>query len=57
MTNPPIPFQPLALILAGAALAAAPHAPRLPWWVTVIGAAMIAWRAWAGWKNERLPRR
>ena len=52
-----IPFAPLALILAGAALAAAPHAQRLPWWVTVIGAAMIAWRAWAGWKNEHLPRR
>jgi len=47
-TGPAIPFQPLALILAGAALAAAPHAPRRPWWVTVIGAAMIAWRAWAG---------
>jgi hypothetical protein len=44
-------------VLAGAALAAAPLAPRLPWWVTVIGAAMVAWRAWAGWKNERLPRR
>ena len=56
-THGTIPFPPLALILAGAALAAAPHAPRLPWWVTVIGAAMIAWRAWAGWKNERLPRR
>ena len=52
-----IPFPPLALLLAGAALAAAPHAARLPWWVTLIGAAMIAWRAWAGWKNERLPRR
>ena len=52
-----IPFPPLALILAGAALAAAPHAQRLPWWVTLIGAAMIAWRVWAGWKNERLPRR
>jgi hypothetical protein len=24
--------------------------------VTVIGAAMIVWRAWAGWKNERLRR-
>jgi transglutaminase-like putative cysteine protease len=52
-----IPFQPLVLILAGAVLAAAPHATRLPWWVTVIGAGMIAWRGWAGWKNERLPRR
>jgi transglutaminase-like putative cysteine protease len=53
----PIGYRPLALILLGAALAAAPHAQRLPWWVTVIGAAMIAWRGWAAWKNERLPRR
>jgi protein-glutamine gamma-glutamyltransferase len=55
--NGTIPFQPLALILVGAALAAAPHVTRLPWWVTLIGAAMIVWRGWAGWKNERLPRR
>ena len=55
--NGAIPFPPLALILGGTALAAAPHVTRLPWWVTVIGAAMIAWRAWAGWRNERLPRR
>ncbi|HTO47281.1 MAG TPA: DUF3488 and transglutaminase-like domain-containing protein [Burkholderiales bacterium] len=52
-----IPFPPLALILGGTALAAAPHVTRLPWWVTLIGAAMIAWRGWAGWRNERLPRR
>jgi protein-glutamine gamma-glutamyltransferase len=57
VTNGSIPYRPLALILLGAALAAAPHAQRLPWWVTVIGAAMIGWRTWAAWKNERLPRR
>ena len=57
IANGTIPFPPLALILAGTALAAAPHVTRLPWWVTLIGAAMIVWRVWAGWKNERLPRR
>jgi transglutaminase-like putative cysteine protease len=57
VTSGSIPYQPLALILLGAALAAAPHAQRLPWWVTVIGAGMIGWRTWAAWKNERLPRR
>ena len=58
MTTPgTIPFPPLALILAGTALAAGPHVTRLPWWVTLIGAAMIGWRGWASWKNERLPRR
>ena len=55
--NGTIPFPPLALMLAGTALAAGPHVTRLPWWVTAIGAAMILWRGWAGWKSERLPRR
>jgi transglutaminase-like putative cysteine protease len=53
----PLPLGPLLVLLGGATLAAAPHAPRLPWWVTILGAAMLAWRGWAGWKNERLPRR
>jgi transglutaminase-like putative cysteine protease len=55
--NEPLPFHPLLALLAGCLLAAAPHAPRLPWWVTLLAGAMLAWRAWAQWKNEILPRR
>jgi transglutaminase-like putative cysteine protease len=55
--NDPLPFYPLLALLAGCLLAAAPHAPRLPWWVTMLAAAMTAWRAWAQWRNEILPRR
>src|SRR5262249_13867533 len=58
----PPPDQPLLhhaalVLLVGAAMAAAPHALRLTWWVTTLGAAMIGWRTWAAWHNERLPRR
>ncbi len=52
-----IPFAALVVLLGGVALAAAPHAQRLPLWVTGLAAAMLAWRGWAAWKNERLPRR
>jgi transglutaminase-like putative cysteine protease len=53
----PLPLQPMLALLAGCLLAAAPHAPRLPWWVAVLATAMLGWRAWAQWKNEILPRR
>jgi transglutaminase-like putative cysteine protease len=53
----PLPLHPMLALLAGCLLAAAPHAPRLPWWVTLLAAAMLGWRAWAQWKNEILPRR
>ena len=55
--NDPLPFYPLLVLLAGCLLAAAPHGPRLPWWVTMLAAAMPGWRAWAQWRNEILPRR
>jgi transglutaminase-like putative cysteine protease len=55
--NDPLPFYPLLVLLAGCLLAAAPHGPRLPWWVTMLAAAMLGWRAWAQWRNEILPRR
>lgn len=55
--NDPLPFYPLLVLLAGCLLAAAPHGPRLPWWVTMLATAMLGWRAWAQWRNEILPRR
>ena len=55
--DPPLLRHAALVLLAGAALAAAPHALRLTWWVTALGAAMIGWRTWAAWHNERLPRR
>ena len=55
--DPTVPVHAALVLLAGVLLAAAPHLPRAPWWVATLGAAMLAWRGWAAWKNERLPRR
>jgi len=46
----------LALI-AGLVLVAAPHAMRLPTWVSVLVAALLGWRAWLAWRDRRLPPR
>jgi transglutaminase-like putative cysteine protease len=55
--RPGLPATALTALLAGAALAAAPHITRLPWWVTLLASALLAWRGWAAWRNEPLPRR
>jgi transglutaminase-like putative cysteine protease len=55
--DPPLPLAAALVLLAGVTLAGAPHALRLPWWVTLLAGAMLAWRSWAAWRNERLPRR
>ena len=44
-------------LFAGLALAASPHAQRLPWWVTSAGALLFAWRFYLAWKQSRLPSR
>ncbi len=55
--NPAPALASLLVLFAGIALAAAPHIPRLPWWVSGLAAAAVAWRAWAAWRGERMPRR
>jgi transglutaminase-like putative cysteine protease len=57
--SPRAAIPPLALValVTGAVLAAAPHVARLPWWVTLLAASLLAWRGWAAWRNEPLPRR
>lgn len=51
------PLASLLVLFAGVALAAAPHIPRLPWWVSALTVAAVAWRGWAAWRGERMPRR
>ncbi|MBI2318764.1 MAG: DUF3488 domain-containing transglutaminase family protein [Betaproteobacteria bacterium] len=55
MTKIALPFPNLVWLFAGLALAAAPHAPRLPWWVGGIAAILYAGRLYLAWKNLRLP--
>jgi transglutaminase-like putative cysteine protease len=53
----PIALPHLLILIGGVALATAPHLPRLPLWVGLLSMAVIAWRAWAAWRGEALPRR
>jgi transglutaminase-like putative cysteine protease len=57
VADPPLPLPAALVLLAGVVLAGAPHAMRLAWWVTVLATAIVAWRSFAAWKNEHLPRR
>jgi transglutaminase-like putative cysteine protease len=47
----------LAPLFAGILLTLAPHAVRLPIWITAISVGLIAWRGWAAHHGERLPRK
>jgi transglutaminase-like putative cysteine protease len=44
-------------LLAGLALVAAPHTPRLPWWLNLIAVILIAWRVYLGWGERALPKK
>ncbi len=52
-----IPLANLGLLFAGILLTVAPHAVRLPIWITALTAALFGWRCWAAWQDERLPRK
>lgn len=57
MNQSTLPFPNLVWLLAGLALAAAPHTARLPWWVTGIASLLFAGRLYLAWHNLRLPNR
>ncbi len=44
-------------LLAGLALVAAPHSPRLPWWLNLIALILIAWRVYLGLSERALPKK
>ncbi|HEY5290719.1 MAG TPA: DUF3488 and transglutaminase-like domain-containing protein [Burkholderiales bacterium] len=43
-------------LLAGLALVAGPHMPRLPWWLNLIALIVLAWRVYLGLGERALPR-
>ncbi|MBM3346115.1 MAG: DUF3488 domain-containing protein [Betaproteobacteria bacterium] len=50
-------FRDMAILLAGLALSAAPHAARLTWWVSSAAALFFAWRLYIAWRHHPLPSR
>ena len=55
--NSTLPLTHMMLMLAGLALAAAPHVMRAAWWMGVGMAAAFLWRLDIAWKDKRLPSR
>jgi protein-glutamine gamma-glutamyltransferase len=55
-TSPSIQLRHLFWLLAGLALVAAPHTPRLPWWLNLIALILVAWRVYLGWGKRALPK-
>jgi protein-glutamine gamma-glutamyltransferase len=56
-TSGALPPLPLATLVAGSALAAAPHALWLPVWVSVAAAALLSWRGAVAFRGAALPPR
>jgi len=52
-----LPAPSLYLLFAGMTLAAAPHLPRLPWWIALLVVGLLGWRAWVVQRSISLPRR
>jgi transglutaminase-like putative cysteine protease len=53
----PITPHDLAGIVLSLVIVAAPHAVRSPWWLSVLTAAMYAWRLYLAYANKPLPSR
>ncbi|MFH1044027.1 MAG: DUF3488 and transglutaminase-like domain-containing protein [Pseudomonadota bacterium] len=53
--NATIQLRHLFWLLGGLALVAAPHMPRLPWWLNLIALILFAWRVYLGWGERALP--
>ncbi len=56
-SKPSIALRDLLWLLAGLALVAAPHTPRLPWWLNLIAGMLFAWRIYLAWGERVLPKK
>jgi len=57
VSSPSIQLRHLFWLLAGLALVAAPHTPRLPWWLNLIALILVVWRVYLGWGKRALPKK
>jgi len=57
VSNQSIQLRHLFWLLAGLALVAAPHSPRLPWWLNLITLILIAWRVYLALGERALPKK
>jgi transglutaminase-like putative cysteine protease len=59
MTDPkqPVAWRHICYLLLSLSMVAAPHAFYLPWWIILVTAVLIAWRAYLGYARYTLPGR
>src|SRR5688572_19433012 len=59
MTDPkqPVAWRHVCYLLLSLSMVAAPHAFYLPWWIILVTATLIAWRAYLGYARYTLPSR
>ena len=57
MINPPLKLAGISWLTVAFVLVAAPHAERVPVWLSALAAALCAWRVWLARTHEALPGR
>ena len=55
--SPPLDVRNVLWLLAAMAFVVAPHVPRLPYWIAIFCAIVVAWRAWIAWAAWHFPSR
>ena len=53
----PLDVKNVLWLLAAMVFVMAPHVPRLPYWIAIFCAIIIAWRGWISWSAWHFPRR
>jgi len=55
--SPPLDVRNVLWLLAAMGFVVAPHVPRLPYWIAIFCAIVVAWRAWIAWAAWHFPSR
>ncbi len=55
--SPPLDMRNVMWLLAAMIIVMAPHAMRIPYWIAILCAIVIAWRGWIAWAAWHFPSR
>jgi len=55
--SPTLDVRNVLWLLAAMVFVVAPHVPRLPYWIAIFCAIVVAWRAWIAWAAWHFPSR
>ena len=55
--SPPLDVRNVMWLLAAMLFVMAPHVQRMPYWIAVLCAILVAWRAWIAWAAWHFPTR